>query len=196
MTETWNVNSLKEHTDSMLALFKEHVDALLGEHAAAHAERHAGDQTAVRAAFDAQEKVIRQYKEHIEALFTASDRAVTAAFAAQKALVDAALASIKEAVTKAEASDLAKFAAVNEMRGMANDTAARMMPRMEHTAIVQATQEKIDAMSQRINDLQARIDRGEGRGSGLQAGWGYLVGGVGLFLTLLTIGGVILAFTR
>jgi hypothetical protein len=53
--------------------------------------------------------------------------------------------------------------------------------------------EKVEAT---IGPLLTYVAAQQGRGAGLNAGWGYLVGGVGLFLTLLLIGGALLAFAR
>jgi hypothetical protein len=192
----WTVTTLKMHFDAVLAdrqrqheQLRAHYDSLL---AAAKSERET-----IRSHYDV---LIRESDRRYEARFTKIEESVVTAFAAQEKATSSALqaqkdanaialAGQKEAINKAEAADDSKFRAVNEFRELVNDLMNRLVPRAEHAAIANALQEKIDS-------LQTRIDRGEGRGSGLQAGWGYLIGGVGLFLTVLTIGGIIFAIAR
>jgi len=68
----------------------------------------------------------------------------------------------------------------NEFRGTLDDIGKKQMPRTEAEALAKANSEKIDA-------LQARMDRNEGRGGGFNSSWGYLVGAVGLIATLIMI---------
>lgn len=101
-------------------------------------------------------------KEHLEALLRESDKRYDQRFAAQESATQYAQ----------EKS--------NEFRGSLEDVGKNQMPRTEAEAAYRSISEKVDA-------LQARIDRTEGRGGGLQAGWGYLVGAMGLIATIVML---------
>ncbi len=120
---------------------------------------------------------------------TAQETAMRTALAAQEKLVSAALESAVKAVTKAETASEKRFEGVNEFRAALSDQQRNLMSRTEASALLQGMQDK-------LADITTRIDRGEGRGSGLQAGWGYLVTAIGLLLTILTIGGIAFALAR
>lgn len=47
-----------------------------------------------------------------------------------------------------------------------------------------ATEAEVRALEKRVNELSSRIERSEGRGAGLTAGWGILVGAVLLVLAI------------
>lgn len=68
----------------------------------------------------------------------------------------------------------------NEFRGQLKDQAERFMPRQEAEKSMVANAEKTDAIA-------ARMDRTEGRSVGISAGWGWLVGAVGLAAALISI---------
>ena len=79
----------------------------------------------------------------------------------------------------------------NEFRGSLDDIGKKQMPRTEAEALFRVLSEKAEAAARanadKIDALQARMDRNEGRGSGLHSGWGYLVGAVGLIGALVAI---------
>jgi len=97
--------------------------------------------------------------------------AVAAAFAAQKEAIAAALAAQEKAVTKAELAAERRFEGVNEFRGQLSDQAATFMSRAEALLQIQTNADKIDA-------LATRIDRTEGRSTGLNVGWTIAVSAV------------------
>lgn len=68
----------------------------------------------------------------------------------------------------------------NEFRESLNDVGKQQMPRTEAEALCKANADKIDA-------LAGRMDRTEGRSGGLNAGWGYLVGLVGLAAAVIAM---------
>lgn len=79
----------------------------------------------------------------------------------------------------------------NEFRGSLEDVGKRQMPRTEAEAMFKALADKAElgqkANGDKIDALQARMDRNEGRSGGLNSGWGYLVGAIGLAATLIMI---------
>jgi hypothetical protein len=119
------------------------------------------------------EWTISTLKEHFDGRFNSADKAVEAALVGQDKAVQAALQAAKEAVGKAEVAAEKRFDAVNEFRGVLTDQQQNFLLRNEyHTAHT--------SLLEKVADLSARIDRSEGRGSGFSAGWGYLLGAVGL----------------
>lgn len=114
-------------------------------------------------------------KEHILALMAERDKQVAIA-----------LAAADRAVVKAEAAAEKRFEGVNEFRATLSDQAARLMPREEAVT-------RMDSLRERLDALTLRITTTEGRSSGLAAGWGWIVGVVGLIGGIL---GIVLALKR
>lgn len=114
-------------------------------------------------------------KEYIEALRSDDQKAV-----------QAALQAAKEAVIKAETATEKRFESVNEFRAQLADQSNTLMPRAEYTV-----QHK--ALEDRVSDLTDRINKTEGKSSGVNSSWGYLIGAVGLATAVISI---ILAFNN
>jgi len=222
LTNDANNVSLKE---MLLSLLAEHQHAHVQQHAAseraldaafaaqvasvssAFAAQKAAIDTALAASDranaavnEAQDRRLDGLKEHVATIqairasahdeaHAADARAIAAALQAQKDANVAALSASKEAVIVAAAAIERRLEGVNEFRAQLADYQRTLLPRAEHDSELRAMRDQLAA-------LTTRLDRGEGRGTGLQAGWGYLVTGIGLFLTLLTIGGVLFAVTR
>jgi hypothetical protein len=112
-------------------------------------------------------------KEYLERRDDDADKRYEQRFAAQ------------EAATK-YAQDKA-----NEFRGSLDDIGKKQMPRTEAEAMFRALSDKAEAgartNAEKIDALQARLDRNEGRSGGLSAGWGYLIGAIGLIGALVAI---------
>jgi hypothetical protein len=131
-------------------------------------------------------------REHIEILlgqmdlryqqrFDAQGQALTAALLAAEKAVQTALIAAEKAVTKAENANEKRFESVNEFRKTLADQTASFPNRIE-----------LQALADRVSDLATRMDKTEGKSTGLSAGWGYLVGVVALAGAII---GVILAVT-
>jgi hypothetical protein len=112
-------------------------------------------------------------KEYIEAVIDGNDRRYQQRFDAQ------------------EAANKYSQEKSNEFRGSLEDIGKKQMPRTEAEALIRASEEKAaagqQANSDKIDALQARMDRNEGRSGGLSAGWGYLIGAIGLIGALVAI---------
>lgn len=212
-THDWNTATVKE---LVLTILAEHriahdaahaageraLDAAFAAQQASVSSAFSAQKAAVEAALasqerqstainDAQDKRLDGMKEFFLAIIAshadaheeahaADSRALSAALQSQKEANFQALASSKEAVQKAEASSERRFESVNEFRSALSDQQRNLMPRTEVAAVMQAMQDKIDGLTH-------RLDRGDGRGSGLQAGWGYLIGAVGLAGVIISI---------
>jgi len=124
------------------------------------------------------------------------DRLTDAKFVTFRTLVDSqadkvalALASADKAVTKAEIATEKRFEAVNEFRAQLTDQAARFITRETFDArikgIEQSKNSSPESFAARIDAVEKAIDRQQGRGAGLQAGWGYLVAGIGVIVLIV-----------
>lgn len=116
----------------------------------------------------------------VDAAFASQQLAMQTALTAAETAVSKALESAEKAVNKAEAAANDRFKATNEFRGQLSDQAATFMPRAESMSRHEAAAEKID-------HLATRIDKAEGRGAGLNAGWVYLLAGTGAVGTAISI---------
>lgn len=118
----------------------------------------------------------------VDQRFTDSDTAVKAALASAEKAVNAANVSSDRAVEKAEGAAQIRFSEQNEFRGQLKDQAAGLMPRSEAESSFTAIRSQLAALS-------SRMDRNEGRGSGMHQGWLYLLGIISLVGMLLGIYG-------
>ena len=103
----------------------------------------------------------------------------------------AALAASEKAIGKAEVATERRFESVNEFRQTLSDQARDFMTRTEAIALTERNTERIREQADRLQELTNRVNRSEGRGTGITAGWGYLVGGVSLIAIIV---GIVVAF--
>lgn len=140
---------------------------------------------------NAGEKADVSLKEYFERILAEKDAAYAQRFEAQEKAIQAALTAQKEAVQKAETAAEKRFDSVNEFRAQLSDQAATFMPRREAESAMKAMTEKYEQLAKtnanNIDSIEHRMDRNEGRSSGLGAGWGYLIGGIGLIAAIVGI---------
>lgn len=110
-----------------------------------------------------------------EQRFNAQETAVAAGLNAQEKAIAAALSAAKEAVTKAEIAAEKRLDSVNEFRGQLRDQQATFISKAE-------AEQRLLALSEKLNSLQQRVDKNEGKNSGFSEGWGYVIGAIGLAL--------------
>lgn len=108
-------------------------------------------------------------KEYVDRRFEDQDKAV-----------QAALASAEKAVVTARNANDKRFEAANEVKATFSEDLARKLDRTEYTSNHKSLEDKIDALTDRMN-------RNEGHSGGLNAGWGYLVGAIGLLGSVVGI---------
>jgi chromosome segregation ATPase len=77
----------------------------------------------------------------------------------------------KEAVVKAEQAVEKRLEGLNEMRGMNQDMRQTLLPRTEADGRFAAVGEQISGLEKQISGINARLDKNEGSGHGLQSGW-------------------------
>jgi hypothetical protein len=97
----------------------------------------------------------------VDARFQDQEKAVNAALVAAKSAVDAALAAAQKAVDKAEGAAERRFEGMNEFRAALGDATRLNMPRTEAEQQINSLSDKVSELTVR---LQAREDRGEGKG--------------------------------
>jgi hypothetical protein len=124
--------------------------------------------------------IIEANDRRYEQRFADTKEAAALALGGQEKLTQAALVAAQAAVSKAETATEKRFEGVNEFRASLADQAARLMPRAE-------TEIRLTALSDRLGELIVRIERNEGRSTGLSQGWGYLVALVAVIGTVLGV---------
>jgi hypothetical protein len=115
------------------------------------------------------EWTIGTLKEHFEDILEEKDKAI-----------NIALAAAKEAVQAAEANAEKWRSNANEWRGAMTDREKNFATKDELLAFKESS-EKAAAVQ------KERSDVGQGHGSGLREGWGYLVGAVGLAIAIYSM---------
>jgi hypothetical protein len=174
----------------------DHVNALLGAMEKRYQDRFEAQERAV-------ELALTSSREALQAAFAAQREAIVAAFAAQKEAINAALASADRAVQKAENATEKRFESVNEFRGTLDQQQRTLIPRSEVMVLIDGVNEKIGSLTKQVEErtanLTKQIDemRSQMRDQlierkGIQGGWGYAVGVVGLVLTVAVIIGAVL----
>ena len=90
------------------------------------------------------------------------------------------------ALQKAEHTLNKRFDNVNEFRQTLSDQAGTFITRNEVNSRNKSSDDKID-------NIEARMNRLEGRSGGLNSGWAYLVGAIGLAAAII---GIVLALNK
>jgi hypothetical protein len=117
----------------------------------------------------------------------AFDRLTDAKFVTQRVMMESqaekvalALAAADKAISKSEQATEKRFESVNEFRKTLSDQAANFISRREFEVLR-------EAQAQRTLEFSARLDKAEGRSSGLDAAWVYLVGAFGIIAALVGV---------
>jgi hypothetical protein len=130
--------------------------------------------------------------------FIAAEKAVESALIAQKDLTNAAFASSEKAIVKAEDAQRDYNVRSNEFRGQLDDQAQTLMPRIESMGLMKsledkvivtakANADKIDILSKKLEITSDRLTIIEGKGSGMNALWGYIIGALGIIALLYSL---------
>jgi hypothetical protein len=123
---------------------------------------------------------LSELRAMLDERYRSQEKAMETAFSAADKAVQAALLSAEKAVTKAEVAAEKRFEATNEFRGQLADQAATFLPRTEAEAVNLRNTE-------RINELQDRMNRAEGKGTGIATMYGWVVGAVGLLVAIVAV---------
>lgn len=93
--------------------------------------------------------------------------------------MQAALTATERAIIKADVANEKRFDSVNEFRQTLSDQATQFVTNAEFAVAT-------TAMNQRLEDIKTRLDKQEGKGAGLNAGWLYLLGVVAALGTIVS----------
>lgn len=185
--------ALGEKSDMLNKEFREHLE-------------HAREQT--RASFEAAEKAIAKAEVANEQRFEAMSKEFYEHLEYARHERNLRFDASETAIAKAEAANEKRFATMNGFREQLADQASSFMPRRESEAAMARNTEKIDTLAavvnihatrtevtawfeqlgDKITVLTTRMDKSEGKGAGLNAGWVYILG------ALATVGTVVSAF--
>lgn len=108
-------------------------------------------------------------------------------FLAQQRSIAAALLATEKAIGKAEIANEKRFESVNEFRGQLNDQTRTFLSRTEVDAMHKTSDAAIDRNSDRVNELATRLDKIEGRGSGVSQAYIYAFALIAALGTLVSI---------
>lgn len=129
----------------------------------------------------------QEWESRLEQHINALERLTDAKLANVSTLVHAhaervvlALAAADKAVLKAEVATEKRFESVNEFRQTLSDQTRSFISRVEFDAVR-------DANGARVADLASRLDKTEGKTVGLNAGWIYLLGGLSVVATVVSL---------
>jgi HD-GYP domain-containing protein (c-di-GMP phosphodiesterase class II) len=137
------------------------------------------------------ERVMSEVDKRYQQRFDAQNLALNEARDSAANAVQSALVAAEKAVAKAELAAEKRFDSVNEFRAAYQDLISLQMPRKESEQAFSTLQSKLDELRDfyltRHSELVTRVDKIEGRSSGLNSGWIYLLGLLGLVSTVMTI---------
>jgi hypothetical protein len=95
---------------------------------------------------------------------------------------------LDRAGVKAESAIEKRFDSVNEFRASLADQARLLMPRQEAESLLKSLTEKLETglkvLADRVDTQSAQLISSAGKKSGIESGWGYAVGAVGLVLAI------------
>lgn len=128
---------------------------------------------------------------HVAGMRAEADRRYEQRFQDQEKAVAAALAAADRAVAKAELAANSRFDSVNEFRAQLTDQTATFLSRAEAdtrtSALADRTDVALNNLSALLGALADRVGAIEGRSRGLNDGWGYVAGALGLIGMIISI---------
>jgi hypothetical protein len=130
------------------------------------------------------EQQFKAQQEAIALALAAQKEAVAAALTAQEKATAASIASAQQAVFKAEAASDKRFESVNEFRQSMNDQSKMFMPRGEVTSQILALNDRLAALSQRIEKSEGQLQGQTATWTAIWVGAGVIVGVIGAFLSV------------
>ena len=128
------------------------------------------------------------------ALIKGLDEKVGLLINAQKEGVKTAMDAAEKAVAKAESAADKRFEALNELRGMAADWRTEFARQSTVDLQVSSLTDKIEGLRNQVNAVVVKASESAARGSGRNDIWGFIVGGAGLVLALLSAVAVLAKF--
>lgn len=176
----WNILTLKEfvlkliadndasHTKDMVHL----KDVREAEHATINAGMK-DIREEMKKSFDDHQARHTREGAHLAELHDAQHKQTDIAIKGVEDLLAASIETGKIASAKFETATDHRFEGVNEFRAVLGEQQATYVTRNEIDS-------KFEAQGKRVQDNTDRLNQSEGKGSGLNAFWGYLIGAIGL----------------
>lgn len=150
---------------------------------------------------------IDSLKQHLELVYDERDRRYQQRFEAQEKAMQAALTAAKEAVDKAERAIGERLVLLNEFRGQSKDEQSKFVTRMESEAAIGRNSERIQELVVLVHDcatraeltvsgqrfmdrlqvLETRANLTEGKSTGINAAYVYLIAFIGVIGSIVTI---------
>jgi hypothetical protein len=122
--------------------------------------------------------------KRVEDIHRSISLSIEAGLSSSREVTQVAFAASEKAIFKAETANEKRFESVNEFRQTLTDQTASFMPRAQVEALLVNLNDKIVAISSRMDRSEAAKT---GSSTGITQGWGYAVGVIGLILSLLGI---------
>ncbi len=141
-------------------------------------------------------KELMELLARLEERVTANEKFVMLNLSAQKESVAAAMAASEKAINKADSAIEKRLESVNEFRSQLKDQASTFITRNEVEQIVRGLEKMNEGSAEKIALIFGRIDRAEGTGKGLNAGWMFLVGGIGIIASISSVIAIFFTFFR
>jgi hypothetical protein len=116
--------------------------------------------------------------------YATQTKALDAAFVAAEKAVQTALDSADKAVTKMEAAVEKRFESVNEFRAQQGDL-------IRSFALKGEVDVKMDSLEKRVDGVEKKADVSAGRSGGMSSLYGWVIGAVGLVLTVVVLANMI-----
>lgn len=124
-------------------------------------------------------------KEYTDRQIAALEKTLCAKILALERAVSKAYSSSERALDKAELIVDRRLESMNEFRAAMKDQAGEFLTRKEHQVQLASITDKLDA-------LQARLDKSEGRGGGMQALWGWIAAAISTLGALVALVALVL----
>lgn len=128
---------------------------------------------------------IESLKAYFDQRFVDQQTAVQAALVAVQKQTADAMAAAEKAVIKAETSNEARFAGVNEFRATLADQQRMLMPRAEVEVIVKGLESTIAALKEQLGKHDSQRVAVTANAGGMKEGWGMAVGAVGIVIAIV-----------
>ena len=198
----WTVDTLHQMMRAILAERDRRFDEATAHQQSEWHEHLEQARREVTAALTAADKAVAEVDRRHSEQFLSLERMVMARFDAEHDLltnlarerqtaINAAFAAQQAAVSKAEIATEKRFESVNEFRAQLTDQAGRFVTRNETDSVISAVRSEMqsaaDRNAERIQEIANRMNRSEGKGAGLNAGWIYLLGALAAIGTLVSL---------
>ena len=138
--------------------------------------------------------------DKVQSQFTSAKEAVGIASTAQEKAMAAALEGTKDAINKADTNTDKRFGAISEKIDNLAETISKSTGAqgiyVTHTDLSNEMSKLRADFETMLRPVITYMNSSQGRSSGLNSGWIYLIGGVGLIATILSIITVIMNFSK